>query len=104
MKTALVTICIGESNLNRYNAFFSPTSEMDMLLRDCELSNIANRGASNHSSNSELIFMLDSSSSDDEKEGSSSSSEEDEAVEPSSQSTVWCIDSENENSDNEFAE
>lgn len=82
------------------------TSDVETLLRDCELANIANRGAFNHSSNSELIFMLDSSSSssEDEKEGSTSSSEEDEAVEPSSQSTVWCIDSEDESSENEFAE
>ena len=28
MRTALVTICIGESNLNRYNAFFSESHEL----------------------------------------------------------------------------
>jgi hypothetical protein len=68
------------------------TSDVETLLRDCELANIANRDASKHSSNSELIFMLDSCS------------EEEEDVEPSSHSTVWCIDSEDESSENEFAE
>jgi len=79
------------------------TSELDMLLRDCELANIANRLPSNQSSNSELIFTFDSSSSssDEENDESASSSEEEKEILPSSHSTVWCVDSEAESSENE---
>lgn len=77
------------------------TSELDTLLRDCELLNLANRCHSKQSSNSELIFMFDSSSSSEEEDKestSSSSSEEEEDIQPSSHSTVWYIDSEDESS------
>jgi hypothetical protein len=73
------------------------TSELDMLLRDCELANIANRLPSNQSSNSELIFTFDSSSSSSEEEDEESENE----ILPSSHSTVWCVDSEDESSENE---
>lgn len=78
------------------------TSELDMLLRDCELANIANRLPSNQSSNSELIFTFDASSSSSSSDESSSSSEQEKEILPSSHSTVWCVDSEDESSENDF--